>query len=66
MEQQANLADDKARIYELAGLIFTIGLAAAAWASLVGTGRRIRLIFLAIAVTSLIAGFGVIIQIVIV
>ena len=63
LEQQANLADDKARIYELAGLIFAIGLAAVAWASLVGSGRRIRLIFLAIALVSLIAGFGVIVQI---
>lgn len=57
------MADDKARIYELAGLIFAIGLAAVAWASLVGSGRRIRLIFLAIALVSLIAGFGVIDQI---
>jgi hypothetical protein len=63
-EQQANLADDKARIFELAGFIFAIGLAAVAWASLVGTGRRIRLIFLLVAVVSLMAGFVVIIQVV--
>jgi hypothetical protein len=64
LEQQANLADDKARIYELAGFIFAIGLAAVAWASLVGSGRRIRLIFLLIAVANLMAGFVVIIQVV--
>jgi len=40
--------------------------AAAAWASLVGSGRRIRLIFLLIALASLIVGFVVIIEVVIV
>lgn len=60
------MADDKARIYELAGFIFAIGLASVAWALLVGSGRRIRLIFLLIALASLIVGFVVIIQVVIV
>ena len=38
--------------------------AAVAWASLVGTGRRIRLIFLLVAMASLMAGFVVIIRVV--
>jgi hypothetical protein len=50
----------------LAGFIFAIGLASVAWASLVGSGRRIRLIFLLIALASLIVGFVVIIEVVIV
>lgn len=63
-EQQANQADDKTKIFELAGLIFAIGLAAAAWAALVGTGRRIRTIFLLVALIAIIAGIGIILQIV--
>ena len=66
MEEQANAADDKARIFELAGLIFAIGLAAIAWAALVRSGRRIRFVFLLIALLSLAAGLTVIIQIVLI
>ena len=64
LEEQANLADEKASAYELSGLIFAIGLAAAAWASLVGTGRRIKLIFLLIALFAFVTGATVIIRIV--
>ena len=64
LEEQANLADEKASAYELSGLIFAIGLAAAAWASLVGTGRSIRLIFLLVALFAVAAGATVIIRIV--
>jgi hypothetical protein len=65
LETQANQIDDKNRIYELSGLIFAIGLAATAWASLVHPERRIRSIFLLIALVCLFAGVGVIMQIVI-
>lgn len=61
-EAQANAADDKARVFELSGLIFTIGLALTAWASLVDENRRICLVFLIIAVVCLIAGMGVILR----
>jgi hypothetical protein len=64
LEEQANLADEKASAYELSGLIFAIGLAAVAWAALVGTGRRIRLIFLLVALVAFVAGATVIIRIV--
>ena len=64
LEEQANLADEKASAYELSGLVFAIGLAAVAWASLVGTGRRIRKIFLLIALIAFMAGTIVVIQIV--
>lgn len=63
IESQANQLDDKNRIYELAGLIFAIGLAATAWASLVHPDRRIRLIFLLIALVGLIGGIGIILQV---
>ena len=63
VEQQANLADEKASIFELASLVFAIGLAASAWAALVGSGRRIRLTFLLIALASLVAGLGVIVRV---
>lgn len=63
IETQANQLDDKNRLYELAGLIFAIGLAATAWASLVHPDRRIRLIFLLIALVCLISGIGVILQV---
>ena len=63
LETQANQIDDKNRIYELAGLIFAIGLATTAWAALVHPERRIRLIFLLIAVVSLIGGVVVILQV---
>ena len=62
LEEQANQADEKTSAYELSGLIFAIGMAAAAWASLVGRGRRIRLIFLLIALFAFVAGTTVIIQ----
>jgi len=64
LEEQANLADEKASAYELSGLIFSIGLAAVAWAALVGSGRRIRLIFLLVALVAFVAGATVIIRIV--
>jgi hypothetical protein len=63
LETQANQIDNKNRIYELAGFIFAIGLAATAWASLVHPERRIRIIFLNIALFSLVGGIGVILQV---
>ena len=63
LETQANQIDDKNRIYELSGLIFAIGLAATAWAALVHPVRRIRSIFLLIALVCLIGGIGVILQV---
>ena len=62
IETQANQLDDKNRIYELAGLIFAIGLAATAWAALVHPDRRIRPVFLLISLTCLFAGVGVLIR----
>ncbi len=64
LEEKANSADEKAKKFELAGFIFAIGLAASAWASLVGTGRQIRAIFLILALISLVAGLAVIAQVV--
>jgi hypothetical protein len=58
LDTRANQIDDKNRIYELSGLIFAIGLAATAWAALVHPVRRIRSIFLLIALVSLIGGVG--------
>jgi hypothetical protein len=58
-ETQSNQVDDRNRVYELAGFIFAIGLAATAWASLVDAGRRIRMIFLIIALVCLVGGLGV-------
>ena len=63
LEEEANLADDALRINELAGLIFAVGLASTAWASLVGPRRRIRLVFMAVALISLIGGIVVISQV---
>ncbi len=63
-EEKANLADEKSKKFELAGFVFAIGLSAAAWASLVGTGRQIRAIFLIVALCSLVAGLTIIVQIV--
>jgi hypothetical protein len=54
--------DDRNRVYELAGFIFAIGLAATAWASLVDAGRRIRIIFLILALVCLVGGFGVLVR----
>jgi hypothetical protein len=54
--------DDRNRVYELAGFIFAIGLAATAWASLVDAGRRIRIIFLILALVCLVGGFGVLLR----
>lgn len=56
LENAANRIDDKNRLYELAGLIFAIGLAATAWASLVHSERRIRVIFLLVALICLVSG----------
>jgi hypothetical protein len=64
LEEKANSADEKAKKFELAGFIFAIDLAASAWASLVGTGRQIRAIFLILALISLVVGLAVIGQIV--
>jgi hypothetical protein len=63
LEEQANRADDQARYFELALLLFAVGMAAAAWAALVGSGRRIRQIFLLTAIVSLVAGTVVILQV---
>jgi hypothetical protein len=63
IQEQANQIDDKNRIYELAGLIFAIGLAATAWASLMHPARRIRSIFLVISLVCLIGGIVVILQV---
>ncbi len=63
LETRANQIDDKNRIYELSGLIFAIGLATTAWAALVHPERRIRAIFLIIALFCLIGGIGVIVQV---
>ena len=56
IETRANTADDKVGVFELSGFIFAIGLASTAWASLMDDKRRIRLIFLSIALVCLIAG----------
>jgi hypothetical protein len=64
LETQANRLDDKNRIYELSGLIFAIGLAATAWASLVHPERRIRVIFIVLALVCLIGGIVVILQVI--
>jgi hypothetical protein len=58
-ESLSNQVDDRNRVYEMAGFIFAIGLAATAWTSLVDAGRRIRLIFLLLALVCLVGGFGV-------
>ena len=59
IEEEANLADDALRINELAGLIFAVGLASTAWASLVGPRRRIRQIFVIVALICLVGGIVV-------
>lgn len=59
LETQADQIDDQNRVYEQAGFLFAIGLAATAWASLVDAGRRLRLIFLIIALICLFGGIGV-------
>jgi len=59
IEEEANLADDALRINELAGLIFAVGLASTAWASLVGPRRRIRQIFVLVALICLVGGIVV-------
>ncbi|MGB3715204.1 MAG: hypothetical protein WA996_12310 [Candidatus Promineifilaceae bacterium] len=59
LETQANQIDDQNRVYERAGFLFAIGLAATAWASLVDAGRQLRLIFLIIALICLFGGIGV-------
>ena len=64
IEQQANLADDKVRIFELAGLIFTVGLAAVAWTTLMDERPRVRMVFLIISLVCLIIGAAVIVQVV--
>ena len=63
LEQRANQFDDRVRIYELAGLLFAIGLAATAWAALLGHRRRIRIIFVIVASFCFIAGAAVTAQI---
>jgi len=63
LEEQANQFDDRVRIYELAGLIFAIGLAATAWAALAGYRRRIRIVFVIVALVCFIAGAAVTAQI---
>jgi hypothetical protein len=62
IENKANTIDDKNRIFELAGLIFAIGLATTAWAALVHPDRRIRPVFLLISLICLFAGVGVLIR----
>ncbi len=59
LEEEANLADDALRINELAGLIFAVGLASTAWASLLGPRRKIRLIFVTVALICLVGGIVV-------
>jgi hypothetical protein len=63
LEQRANQFDDRVRIYELAGLLFAIGLAATAWAALLGHQRRIRIVFVIVALFCFIAGLAVTAQI---
>lgn len=63
LEEEANSKDDAIRIYELAGLIFAIGLATSAWASLIGHRRSIRLVFVIVSLICLIGGTLVIVQI---
>ena len=63
IETQANRLDDKNRIYELSGLIFAIGMAATAWASLIHPERRIRVIFIVLALVCMIGGIFVILQV---
>ena len=63
IQTQSNQIDDKNRIYELAGLLFAIGLAATAWAALIQPARRIRSIFLVISLVSLFGGIAVILQV---
>ena len=63
LEQRANRFDDRVRIYELAGLLFAIGLAATAWAALIGHRRRIRIVFVIVALFCFIAGLAVTAQI---
>jgi hypothetical protein len=63
IEQRANQFDDRVRIYELAGLLFAIGLAATAWAALIGHRRRIRIVFVIVALFCFIAGLAVTAQI---
>jgi hypothetical protein len=61
IETQANQIDDQNRIYELAGLIFAIGLASTAWASLLHPNRQTKTVFLVIAVICILAGAVVLI-----
>ncbi len=50
----------------MSGLVFPIGLATVAWASPTGEGRRLRSLFLAIAIITLLVGLVITLQAVLV
>lgn len=53
LNEQGNLADDKANKYQKAAFILAIGLAITAWASLFDTRPKLRLIFTLLALPCL-------------
>jgi hypothetical protein len=62
LDAQANDLDDRARLFEMSGLVFSIGLATAAWASIINEGRRLRMLFLIISIISLFVGLVITLQ----
>ena len=66
IEAKEDINDEKSQFFDLAGLIFTIGLAASAWAALVHGAGLLRFVFLLIAVVCLVSGLAVVAQVLVV
>jgi hypothetical protein len=60
LNEQGNQADDLARQFQQAAFILAIGLAITAWASLFDTRPKLRLIFVLLALPSLVAGLSLV------
>lgn len=58
LQEQGNRADDQALAYELALLVFALGLAMTGWASLADARPRIARTFIVFGFFALVAGLG--------
>jgi hypothetical protein len=66
IEAEEDINDEKSQLFNLAGLIFAIGLAASAWAALVHGGGLLKFVFLLIAMACLVGGLAVVVQVLVV
>ena len=66
IEAEEDINDEKSQLFDLAGLIFAIGLAASAWAALVHGGGLLKFVFLLIAMVCLVSGLAIVVQVLVI